>query len=184
MANSSYVRTPQLFYRQVGGVLRTIVKLLFNDKLHVEVLSDTTRGEEHASAWAVFLPNSEIKTATEAGQYNVAPGDPFGFSVFYIHRDSDFEFRHPLNHWERWAQMRVEHLIAEMFATNIRDEGRDETIQPTFDALQKTYVAYMLRNAAKPISKSHQIWLKEQLHLMPPSEAMGALLELEASCQP
>jgi hypothetical protein len=172
MANSSYVRTPQLFYRQVDSLLKTVVKLLFKDQFFVVgfTQADEFREGQSVTAWAVTMSDSAILDHTEAMKRAKAAGEPFGFSVYYHHGDRQLEFRHPFNGWEWWVQQRVQHAIAELFDSDIQDDSQEEHLKANLAQFKDSYIAYLARRYKRPLNVDDMRRLQDQLAYMPPGK--------------
>jgi hypothetical protein len=139
------------------ALLRSVVESFWGDRLKV---TRETQFEDdiHVGAWSVILPGTELSNV-EALKWNKAPEDPFGFVVYLCSEGLVWEFRHPPNLWEHWAQDKVQHTIAQKFETSIDDEGVGE-IQADPAGLKDTYFAYMRRNFtnAQMLTDDGQKW--------------------------
>lgn len=125
MANHSYVDGPKLSKKAALQTLENAVKSVLGDQLEIVELSDTTK----CVHWVVHLPNSAIEDRAAAGRISKASGEAYGFLVQY-HCDGAWEFRHPYNQWERWAQDKIQQVIAQVLGvTTYRDDSTDEPIK-------------------------------------------------------
>lgn len=163
MANHSYVDGPKLKKSDALQTLESAVKSVLGDRLEVVELSDTTK-DVH---WVVQLPNSAIEDKAEAGSKLLAPGEAYGFLVQY-HCDGMWEFRHPFNQWEHWAQNKIQNVIAQVLGvTTYRDDSTDEPIKVDPSELKDSFRAFITRNFKAPYSESDQAWFDKLLGYAP-----------------
>ncbi len=127
-------------------VLKTIAQKVLGLNLRVERVVDWEKSDSSlARVWSVYLPGTEIISHREAMQQCKAPDEPYGFMVFLSKDLKQWEFRHPLNPWERWAQNRVQQLIARHFGlTTYRDEGTEDPMPVDPEALKTTFKKYLV----------------------------------------
>jgi hypothetical protein len=159
MANHSYVTIGEkLKGDEAERVLREVVFSTFDPTLFmVTQREDLEPFWQKARVWWVHIPGS-------------APGnrkqpDDYGFLVFYRVRKKMWEFRHPLNGWERWCQEKVKYLIAQRFKAIILDDADDKVRKANGKEAQEvlqhvTYGGYLSRNLKKPLNEGDRAWVQ------------------------
>jgi hypothetical protein len=168
MANHSYVTTPSpLTGEAAEQLLQDVVRHLWDSRLVVKsyVGVDTTPGR---LSWEVYLPNSGMTDDHRAMVYGKAPDDDFGFMVWYNTLNGLWEFRHPHNSWERWAQDKVQHTIARrMGVSTYVDDGTSKPLKVDPDELRDTFRQYVVRNFKEPYKAADLEWFKRCLSYAP-----------------
>ncbi len=151
MANHSYVKLPTKITGEAAEqLLQDVVRDLWGGRLVVKSYVGPDSTPDRLS-WDVYLPNSGTPDEARAMVLGKAPEDDYGFSAWYHTQDASWEFRHPFNHWERWAQDKVQHTIARrMGVENYSDDGTSKPLKVDPDELRDTYRQYVIRNFKEP----------------------------------
>lgn len=94
--------------------------------------------------------------------YWKGPGEDFGFVVWYHTDRGLWEFRHPPNGWERWAQDKVQQTIAHrMGILTYRDDGSGEPLKVDPQELRDTYRQYITRKFTQPYKAKDVKWFEQ-----------------------
>jgi hypothetical protein len=147
MANSSYVlMVDPIEENAATKILKVIAQEVLGPGYRVERVVDWEKSNSAlARVWSVYLPGTEVISHQRALQQRKAPDEPYGFMVFLSKDLKQWEFRHPWNPWERWAQNRIQQLIARHFGlTTYRDEGTESPMPVDPDALKATFKEYLV----------------------------------------
>lgn len=162
MANHSYVHlNTQITVESAEKRLKDLVSALWGNTLVVERYEVK---DKERFAWHVFAPGTELSEET-AMEYNKAPDDPFGFLAWYCPSKAFWEFRHPSNPWEWWAQDKLQQTLA--LSYDIRVFENDGLQEANPDGLKKTYREYIMRNFHKPYNADDLKWLEGRMSYVP-----------------
>lgn len=161
MANHSYVHLDRkISVEDADRLLRKVVNAAWGDRAVVEECAP----EHGRRSWRVFLPGTELHEDV-AMTYNKAPDDPFGFEVWYLLAKATWEFRHPSNMWEWWAQDKVQHEIAQ--ALGIKMLENDGLTRVDTSVHKTTYRQHITRNFKPPYTAEDQRWFDKLLAIAP-----------------
>jgi hypothetical protein len=155
MANSSYIlMVDPIEENAATKILKVAAQEVLGSNHRIERVVDWEKSDSAlARVWSVYLPGTEIISHREAMQQRKAPDEPYGFMVFLSKSLGQWEFRHPGNPWEMWAQNRVQQLIARHFGlTTYRDEGTEDPIPVDPDALKTTFKEYLIFKSGGKLS--------------------------------
>lgn len=113
--------------------------------------------------WFVHLPETKPRG-------NPMQPDDYGFMViFNNYSRQEWEFRHPINAWEYWAQSRVSHTLAKQYGLRLYNDGEDEYHDPNPEILaHPTYAEYLSRNYQKPVESRDRVFLQRLLDTWAP----------------
>jgi hypothetical protein len=168
MANHSYVTIGEkLNGYEAEQVLREIVFSTFDPTLFmVTQREDLEPLWQKARVWWVHIPGS-----APAG--NPMQPEDYGFLVFYHVRNSMWEFRHPINMWERWCQSKVKYLLAQRFGAKILEDADDKVRSAkSKDAKEvlkhSSFSSYLRRNFKNPLKEDDRAWLQKLLDTWAP----------------
>lgn len=144
MANHSYVNMKKaLTFEEGQALLRKVVAMIWGERVAVSHRPDSTMTDYHV--WAVHAPGTIPADYRDSMK---ASNEDFGFTVWLSRDGHMWEFRHPFNGWEHWAQDKVQHTLARVLGiTWYTDDGTlpdREKVDP--DALKDTYRAFLRRN--------------------------------------
>lgn len=159
MANHSYVKSPTpMTGNAAEQLLQAVVQDLWGGRLLVKVIPGSPPDR---LSWDVYLPNSSMPdqwamVLWEAPLWE-ASENGYGFLVWYHLQEDSWEFRHPFNSWERWAQDKVQHTIARRMGV--------ETYQD--DELRDTFRQYVTRNFKEPYRAEDLEWLERYMASAP-----------------
>src|SRR6185369_9754240 len=106
MANHSYVHPVQnMTGVEAKALLKRVVDFIWPEKGFVVEPFAVEGAERGQLTWMVHLPGSELdENNHNVSKFMKAPGETFGFIVQFNTQKAYWEFRHPPNNWERWAQ--------------------------------------------------------------------------------
>lgn len=164
MANHSYVEMPtKLTGEAAEQLLRSVVHDLWDGRLIIQS-HEGAGNSSRCLIWTVYLPNSGIPDDSRAMVNGKAPEDDYGFEVWYHPQDGSWEFRHPHNSWERWAQDKVQHTIAHRQGVkNYRDDGTSKPLKVDPEELRQTFRQYVTRNFKEPYKAEDVEWFERCL---------------------
>ena len=148
------------------AVLKEIVHGLWNQRLSILKVPLSERDRILYSAmWHVVIPGTGLNEASALDK-DKAPADEFGFEVWLDIDGTVWEFRHPSNHWERWAQDKVTHILAKRYGTHIQDDGVGR-MEADPEALKDSFTLFVGRNFPEPRSDSTKKWIARHLAQAP-----------------
>lgn len=167
MANHSRVTLKRkISVEEAERLLRKTVNAVLGPKVLVESYEPEKGAESGRRSWHVYIPGSEQKEDA-ALRYMKAADDPFGFMVWF-HPKGCWEFRHPPNNWEWWAQDKIQHEIARALdIKTYQDDGSDKPQKVDPEARKSTYRQYITRNFRTPLSAKDQEWINGLLATAP-----------------
>jgi hypothetical protein len=115
--------------------------------------------EDVGPTWTVTLPGTGLPLP-EANKRMMAPDQDIGFTVSI--NDRCVAFRHVPNHFETWAQGRVEEELAEYYGRGVFFDATSRTKAPKAREYRvgKTFQQYMARNFKKPLSAEDKTYLE------------------------
>lgn len=168
MANHSYVTIGEkLKGDDAERVLREVVFSAFDPTLFmVTQREDLEPFWQNARVWWVHIPNS-------APEDDVWQPEDYGFLVFYHVRKSMWEFRHPINMWERWCQSRVKYLLAQLFGAKIIEDADDKVHSVKGKEAKEvlkhsSFSSFLGRNFKRPLKEDDRAWVQKLLDTWAP----------------
>jgi hypothetical protein len=166
MANHSYVHlSRKITVEEAERLLRRLVNAIWGPKMLVQPYTEAT--EKERRSWWVHLPGSELNE-DEALKFMKPPSEPFGFLVWFHPSKSYWEFRHPMNNWEWWAQDKLQQEIARALGVKTyTDDGTATPQKVDPDALKNSYREYITRNFKQPYTPEDQRWFDSLLARAP-----------------
>lgn len=165
MANHSYVTMTQaISTEQADSLLREVLLDLFGTTFRVVEREDLNKPWKAAQVWFVSIPGSApAKDPTQPEDY--------GFLVFLQENSSVWEFRHPLNRWERWAQARFYHTLAHKLNCDISDDGIATSFSARPEYLDHaTFFDFVTRHLPKPLDAGNRAWGMRQVNDFEPPQ--------------
>ncbi len=163
MANHSYIKLDRkITVEEAERLLRKIVNASWGDRVVVEEYED--KAERGRRSWHVFAPGTELHEDV-ALNCNKAPDDPFGFTVWFYPNKALWEFRHPSNLWEWWAQDKVQHQIAQ--ALGMKTLENDGLTKVDTSTHKDTYRQHITRNYKPPFTADDQKWFDRLMTQVP-----------------
>jgi hypothetical protein len=166
MANHSYVQSDRkISVEEAERLLRKIVNAAWGDRVVVEEYTPEHLVEAGRRSYRVFIPGTEIQGEKAAWKYMKASNEPFGFLVWFHPKTATWEFRHPPNNWEWWAQDKVQHAIAE--ALDVKTLENDGPTKVDTSVHKATYLQHITRNFKQPYKEDDRKWFDRLLATAP-----------------
>jgi hypothetical protein len=167
MANHSRVHLKRkITVEEAERLLRKTVNAVLGPTVVVESYEPELGTDPGRRSWHVFIPGSE-QNEDAAWRLMKAPEDPFGFLVWF-HPKGCWEFRHPSNNWEWWAQDKIQHEIARALdVKTYQDDGSGKPQKVDPEARKSTYRQYITRNFKEPLSAEDQEWIDSLMNRAP-----------------
>lgn len=163
MAGSDFVSAASVVNPEdADKLLQQIVFDCWGDRVQVVRKPEREVMLAQARVWMVVVPGSALETRKD--HCLKVPGEDFGFPVYLV--ESTWEFRHPLNLWERWAQQMVLQRIAAYYGVKYFKDW-DGWHKPHPERLGKTFKEHLELGYPEPRSEDAKLWINHQLEWAP-----------------
>jgi len=153
MANHSYVTLKDpTTVKEADHLLCETLMELFGATFKVTIREDLETPWGAARVWLITLPLS-------APEQDPTQPEDYGFLVLLQDNLQTWEFRHPLNKWERWVQARFYHTLAHKLGCEIKDDATVSFFPPREEFLtHTTFHEYITRHLPKPLDSGNKAW--------------------------